>query len=81
MKKQKLFSFIFFRCFFYTEDDFIFDDDLYMACLILQKQIKYIDGKKENIVIPSIKMEQIREQNGEFLEKIPTRSLTITSIE
>jgi hypothetical protein len=52
-----------------------------MACLILQKQIKYIDGKKENIVIPSIKMEQIREQNGEFLEKIPTRSLTITSIE
>ncbi|CAF0963173.1 unnamed protein product [Rotaria magnacalcarata] len=33
-----------------------------MACLILQKQIEYIDGKKENIVIPSIKMKQIREE-------------------
>ncbi|CAF5226024.1 unnamed protein product, partial [Rotaria magnacalcarata] len=33
-----------------------------MACLILQKQIEYIDGKKENIVIPSVKMKQIREE-------------------
>jgi hypothetical protein len=32
-----------------------------MACLILQKQIDHIDGKKENIVIPSIKMKKIRE--------------------
>jgi hypothetical protein len=32
-----------------------------MACLILQKQIEHIDGKKENIVIPSIKMKKIRE--------------------
>lgn len=33
-----------------------------MACLILQKQIEYIDGKKENIVIPSVRMKQIRAQ-------------------
>lgn len=32
-----------------------------MACLILQKQIEFIDGKKENIIIPSIKMKKIRE--------------------
>ncbi|CAF4041432.1 unnamed protein product [Rotaria magnacalcarata] len=43
-------------------DDFLSECDLYMACLILQKQIENIDGKKENIVIPSIKMKQIREQ-------------------
>jgi hypothetical protein len=41
-----------------------------MACLILQKQIEHIDGKKENIVIPSIKMKEIRERNGKFLAKI-----------
>ncbi|CAM4812477.1 unnamed protein product [Rotaria magnacalcarata] len=43
-------------------DDFESECDLYMACLILQKQIEYIDGKKENIVIPSVKMKQIREE-------------------
>ena len=48
----------------FLEDDFTSDIDLYIACLILQKQIEHIDGKKENIVIPSIKMKQIREQNG-----------------
>ncbi|CAF3748811.1 unnamed protein product [Rotaria sp. Silwood1] len=48
-------------------DDFVSDCDLYIACLILRKQIKHIDGKKENIVIPSIKMKQIREQNDEFI--------------
>jgi hypothetical protein len=39
-----------------------------MACLILQKQIEHINGKKENIVIPSIKMKKFREQNGIFFE-------------
>ncbi|CAF4215993.1 unnamed protein product, partial [Adineta steineri] len=55
------------RCWEYQlrlkQDDFISECDLYIACLILQKQIKHIDGKNENIVIPSIKMKQIREQN------------------
>ena len=41
-----------------------------MACLILQKQIEHIDGKKENIVIPSIKMKQIREQEGKSIDQI-----------
>ena len=55
-------------CFeFYLDDDFVSECDLYVACLILQKQIEHIDGKKENIVIPSIKMKQIQEQNGEFV--------------
>ncbi|CAF2973422.1 unnamed protein product [Rotaria sp. Silwood2] len=44
-------------------DDFVSNCDLYVACLILQKQIEHIDGKKENVVIPSIKMKQIREHN------------------
>ena len=51
------------------EDDFVSDYDLYIACLILQKQIEHIDGKKENIVIPSIRMKQIRERNGKSHSK------------
>ena len=41
---------------FTLEDDFITDSDLRIACTILQKQIEYIDGKKENIIIPSVVM-------------------------
>jgi hypothetical protein len=33
-----------------------------MACKILQKQIEHIDGKKENIIVPSIAMAQIRDR-------------------
>ena len=39
--------------------------------LILQKQIEHINGIKENIVIPSIRMKQFREQNGIFFGRIP----------
>ncbi|CAF2630353.1 unnamed protein product [Rotaria sp. Silwood2] len=54
-------------------DDFVSDSDLYIACLILRKQIEHIDGKKENIVIPSVKMKQIREQSKtEMREQIST---------
>src|ERR1700733_7166909 len=33
-----------------------------MACTILQKQIEHIDGKKENIIVPSVAMKKIREK-------------------
>lgn len=45
-----------------VDDDFVSDCDLRMACEILQKQITCIDGKKENIVIPSVKMKQLKER-------------------
>jgi hypothetical protein len=40
-----------------------------MACTILQKQIECIDGKKENIIVPSVTMKKIRErqQAGKLL--------------
>ncbi|CAF1028763.1 unnamed protein product [Adineta steineri] len=44
------------------KEDFISGFDLSVAYSILQKQNEHIDDKKENIVIPSIKMKQIREQ-------------------
>ena len=37
--------------------------DLLIACTILQKQIDIIDGKKENITVPSVAMKRIREQH------------------
>ncbi len=46
----------------YLDDDFVSDTDLLVACTILQKQIEYIDGKKENIIIPSVAMNKIREK-------------------
>ncbi|CAF0969947.1 unnamed protein product [Adineta steineri] len=66
-------------------DDFVTDSDLRMACKILQKQIEHIDGKKENIVIPSVQMKKIQEdaekQRAEALAReqitmIPTVPLT-----
>ncbi|CAF3489758.1 unnamed protein product [Rotaria sp. Silwood1] len=44
-------------------EDFVSDSDLLMACTVLQKQIEYIDGKKENIIVPSVAMAKIRERN------------------
>ncbi|CAF3083158.1 unnamed protein product [Rotaria socialis] len=43
-------------------DDFYTDCDLMMACTILQKQISSINGNKEKIIVPSVKMRQIREK-------------------
>lgn len=48
--------------FFLLEDDFSDFCDLFLACIILQKQIECIDGKKENIIIPSVRINAIREQ-------------------
>ncbi|CAF0928914.1 unnamed protein product [Didymodactylos carnosus] len=51
-------------------DDFAMDCDLLLACTILQKQIEHIDGKKENIIIPSVHMKKLREQaEKERMEK------------
>ncbi|CAF4639254.1 unnamed protein product, partial [Rotaria sp. Silwood2] len=44
------------------EEDFETDSDLWIACTILQKQIDFINGKKENIIVPSVRMQRIRDQ-------------------
>jgi hypothetical protein len=54
-----------------------------MACSILQKQIEHIDGKKENIIIPSIKMKKIREdaereRAGMFIIELKSNVATST---
>ncbi len=51
---------------FVLDDDFIDECDLFVACMVLQKQIERIDGKKENIIVPSVAMNKIRarEQSG-----------------
>jgi len=46
---------------FILDEDFLSDSDLLMACTILQKQIEHINGKKENIIVPSVAMKRIRE--------------------
>lgn len=60
----------FIRFVVYLDDDFPSDTDLYMACLILQKQIEHINGNKENIVIPSKRMQMIREREQAGLQNI-----------
>jgi len=65
----------------YLEDDFISDCDLYIACLILQKQIEHIDGKKENIIIPSVAMNKISEKEQITPEQIFVDSSNNTDVE
>ena len=55
-------------------DDFSDDSEPLISCVILQKQIDHIQGLKDNIVIPSIRMKQIREQ--ELLGAKQASSLT-----
>ncbi|CAF0910069.1 unnamed protein product [Adineta steineri] len=43
-------------------DDFVSDYDLWISCTILQKQIEGINGKKENIIVPSVTMRKLREK-------------------
>jgi hypothetical protein len=45
----------------FLEDDFVSGSDLFITCLILQKQIEDIGVKKEKIVIPILTMNQFRE--------------------
>ncbi|CAF0754876.1 unnamed protein product [Adineta ricciae] len=49
-------------------DDFVSDCDLYIACLVLQKQVEHIAGNKNKVVIPSVKMkeDQEKKQPGVF---------------
>ena len=47
---------------FSSDDDFQDDGELLLACMILQRQIDLIQGKKENIIVPSAKMRLIRER-------------------
>jgi hypothetical protein len=51
------------------DDDFVSDSDLLVACMILQKQIEHIDGKAENIIIPSVAMNKIREKEKAGMDK------------
>ncbi|CAF0905269.1 unnamed protein product [Adineta ricciae] len=43
-------------------DDFLDDCELYLSCVILDKQIRIIDGRKENITIPYQAMKELREK-------------------
>ncbi|CAF4528491.1 unnamed protein product, partial [Rotaria sp. Silwood2] len=58
------------------QNDFATDCDLFIACIILQKQIDHINGRQENIIVPSIKMKIIRET-----EQFKSSSSTPTSNE
>ncbi|CAF1565752.1 unnamed protein product [Rotaria magnacalcarata] len=70
-------------------EDFADDCDLMIACTILQKQIKYIDGRKENIIIPNLAMNKIheRQQTENFFyeqdnsEKVLIKSLNNADVE
>ncbi|CAF1059085.1 unnamed protein product [Adineta steineri] len=65
------------------QDDFVSDTDLLIACIILQKQIIHINGNKENIIIPSMKMKLIREkeQNHTQTDEQSNLSSSMDSVE
>ena len=43
-------------------DDFADQCELLVVCMILQKQIDHIGGNKDNIIIPSVAMHQLRQR-------------------
>ncbi len=57
-------------------DDFLDDCDLLVAAIVLQKQIEYIDGKKENIITPNVAMKKIREQAVSSSTIVDSSSIT-----
>ncbi len=50
------------------DDDFVDDCDLLVAAMILQKQIEFIDGKKENIIIPNVAINKIHQKEQEGID-------------
>jgi hypothetical protein len=72
---------LFFYIFIYLEDDFVSDSDLFISCTILQKQIDHIQGNKENIIIPSVRMKLIRERQQAGLPPLPLLSNDANEVE
>ncbi|CAF3641548.1 unnamed protein product [Rotaria sp. Silwood1] len=60
-------------------DDFVSDNDLKIACTILQKQIECINGNKENIIVPSIEMAKRRDANNNNAMETDSSSLINTT--
>jgi hypothetical protein len=54
-----------------SEDDFKTDVDLRVACLILDKQVKLINGNEANILIPSNWMTLYIDDKGNITEPQP----------
>lgn len=60
-------------------DDFVDMCDLFLACIILQKQIEGIDGKKENITVPIVAMKKLREREQDSTQHLQPNSDSNTS--
>ncbi|CAF4656326.1 unnamed protein product, partial [Didymodactylos carnosus] len=56
-------------------DDFLSDSGLHVACMILDKEIKYIDGKNDNIIIPHMYMNKLQEEKVSNKDTITTYSM------
>jgi hypothetical protein len=62
---------LYFIVYIYLDDDFVTESDLLICCTILQKQIDRIQGNKDNIIVPSVKMKLIRERKQSGLLPLP----------
>ena len=54
---------------FVLEDDFKTDVDLRVACLILDKQVKLINGNEANILIPQNWMKKYLEDQEKGIDR------------
>ncbi|CAF1255260.1 unnamed protein product, partial [Didymodactylos carnosus] len=50
-------------------EDFVTNNDLFIACVILQKQIDVINGNSENVVIPKQKLNDINQKQMVVVKK------------
>ena len=54
---------------FFSEDDFKTDVDLRVACLILDKQVKLINGNEANILTPHVWLKKYLDDQGKGIER------------
>lgn len=60
---------------FFLGDDFFSDSDLRISCIILQKQIQFIDEEQGNIIIPSIAMAKVHALQSTSLQNDENESI------
>lgn len=60
-------------CFFFVEDDFKTDNDLRLACLILDQQVKLINGNESILLIPQEWLKKYIEDLAQGIQQIESR--------
>jgi hypothetical protein len=63
----------------FVEDDFKTDNDLQLACLILDRQVKLINGNEANLLVPEEWLKKFIEDQAQGMQQSETSKPQILS--